>query len=127
MIQDAEFHNLVQGDLVIPKYCRRLKAITDKLADLGEPVRDPTLVLNVLRGLNDRFSHLSDLIQRQRPFSLYPDVLADLQLAEMTMKTKPSAQVFTASAPRPTSSAPQAPPANTHGGGRGDDSGNGGG
>ena len=47
-------------------YCHRLKSMADQLADLGKPVRDRTLVLNVLRGLNDRFSYLDALIQRGR-------------------------------------------------------------
>lgn len=71
-------------------------------------MRDRTLVLNVLRGLNDRFSHLADLIQRQRPFPSYVDVLNDLKLTEMTMKTKPSAppHALTTTALRPNASAP---------------------
>jgi hypothetical protein len=34
--------------------------MVDALGTLGEPVLDRTLVLNVLRGLNDRYSHLAD-------------------------------------------------------------------
>jgi hypothetical protein len=78
MTLDAEFRTIVQGDLSITEYCRRLKMIADQLADLDEPVRDRTLVLNVLWGLNERFTHLTDLIQRQRPFPDYNDLLADL-------------------------------------------------
>lgn len=63
MTLDAEFCTTVQGDLGVTEYCRRLKSIADQLADLGEPVRDRTLVLNVLCGLNERFAHLADLIQ----------------------------------------------------------------
>lgn len=115
IILDAEFRTLVLGDLTVIDYRRRLKAIADQLADLGEPVRNRTLVLNMLRGLNDRFSHLVDLIQRQRPFPRYPDVLSDLYLVEMTMKSKPSAsaQAFATTTPRPpTTAPPQAVPSN---------------
>jgi hypothetical protein len=109
MTLDAEFRTIVQGDLSITEYCRRLKMIADQLADLGEPVHDRTLVLNVLRGLNERFTHLADLIQRQRPFPDYNDLLADLQLAEMNMKTKQAAspQAFAAAS---TSRQPAATP-----------------
>jgi hypothetical protein len=65
LLLDAEFRTFVQGSLSISDYCHRLKSMADQLADLGEPVRDRTLVLNVLRGLNDRFSYLGALIQRQ--------------------------------------------------------------
>lgn len=62
MILDAEFRTVVQGDLGVTEYCRRLKIMIDQLPDLGKPVRDRTLVLNVLYGLNERFAHLVDLI-----------------------------------------------------------------
>lgn len=76
-----------------------------------EPVRDRTLVLNVLPGLNDRFSYIADLIQRQRHLPRYQDLLADVQLAAMNMKMKPSAraQAFATSGARPPSSAPPPP------------------
>jgi hypothetical protein len=32
-----------------------MKGMADALADLGEPIQDRTLVLNVLHGLNERF------------------------------------------------------------------------
>jgi hypothetical protein len=110
MTLDAEFRTIVQGDLSITEYCRRLKMIADQLADLGEPVRDRTLVLNVLRDLNERFTHLADLIQRQRPFPDYNDLLADLQLAEKNMKTKQAAspQAFAASTSHQPAAAPLA-------------------
>jgi len=101
LLLDAEFRTFVQGDLSIDDYCRHLKAMADQLADLGEPVRDRTLVLNVLRGLNDRFAHLAALIQRQRPFPTFIEVHSDLRLAKITMKAKQgySAQALAASAP----------------------------
>ena len=44
-----------QGALSIDDYCRQMKTKADALADLGEPISDLMLVLNVLRGLNERF------------------------------------------------------------------------
>ena len=67
MLLDAEFRTLCQGALSIDEYCRKMKSMADALADLGEPVLDRTLVLNVLRGLNERFQFMSQLITRQRP------------------------------------------------------------
>ncbi|XP_062230138.1 uncharacterized protein LOC133927746 [Phragmites australis] len=102
LLLDAEFRTFVQGDLSIDDYSRQLKAMADQLADLGEPVRDRTLVLNVLRGLNDRFAHLAALIQRQLLFPTFIEVRSDLRLADITMKAKQGspAQALTASAPR---------------------------
>jgi hypothetical protein len=48
---DAQFHLFSQGDLTVGEYCRQMKGLTDSLRDLGEPVTDRTLVLNLLRGL----------------------------------------------------------------------------
>jgi hypothetical protein len=41
-----------------------MKAMADSLSDLGYPVEDRMLVLNVLRGLSDRYTHLQSLIMR---------------------------------------------------------------
>jgi len=64
LLLDAEFRNLSQGDLSVDDYCRKMKGMADALADLGEPLNDRTLVLNVLRGLNERFQFMAQLITR---------------------------------------------------------------
>ncbi|XP_066333438.1 uncharacterized protein [Miscanthus floridulus] len=114
MLLDAEFRTLCQGALSVDEYCRKMKNMADALADLGEPVLDRTLVLNVLRGLNERFPFMSQLITRQKPFPSFVDVRADLRLAELNMASPsapPSALVTVPSskppAPSPT---PQRPP-----------------
>ena len=85
LLLDAEFCNLNQGDLSVDDYCRKMKGMADSLADLGEPVSDRTLVLNVLRGLNERFQFMVQLITRQKPFPSFADVRADLRLADLNM------------------------------------------
>jgi hypothetical protein len=65
---DAAFRTFVQGDLGISEYCGKMKTMAGSLGDLGCPVEDRILVLNVLRGLSDRYTHLRSLIMRQRPF-----------------------------------------------------------
>lgn len=75
---DAEFRNFAQGDLSISDYCRKLKSMADALGDLGEPVLDRTLVLAVLRGLSDKFSHMAALIRRSKPLPSFVDVRAEL-------------------------------------------------
>jgi hypothetical protein len=47
---DTAFHTFVQGDLSVNEYCRKFKAMADGPADLGAPVEDRILVLNILRG-----------------------------------------------------------------------------
>lgn len=96
---DAKFRNFIQGDLSITDYCRQLKGLADALGDLGEPVPDRTLVLNVLRGLNDKFSYMTALLKRQKPFPSFLEVRSDLLLEELTMANKSSASAFLAGTP----------------------------
>ncbi|XP_066324232.1 uncharacterized protein [Miscanthus floridulus] len=55
LLLDAKLCNFVQGDLSITDYCKELKRMADTLGDLGEIVTDRTLILNLIRGLNERF------------------------------------------------------------------------
>jgi hypothetical protein len=38
--------------------------MADGLADVDAPVKDRILVLNILRGLNQRFEHVGSIIRR---------------------------------------------------------------
>jgi hypothetical protein len=86
---ETKFHNFVQGDLSVTEYCRRLKKMADDLTTLGEVVTDRTLVLNVLRGLNERFTHVGTLLRRARPFPTFLQVKDDLSLEELTLGSRP--------------------------------------
>jgi hypothetical protein len=55
---EADFRNTPQGDLSISDYCAKLKNLADSLTDVGQPISDETLVLTLLRGLNDTYAHL---------------------------------------------------------------------
>jgi hypothetical protein len=123
---DAAFRNFVQGDLSVSEYCRKFKTMADGLADLGSPIEDRILVLNILRGLNQRFEHVGSIIRRYSPFPNFLKVRDDLLLEEIHMdSTGPSAAptaLYTNVAPpaaRPPSSTPSRPPS-------GGNSGNGG-
>ena len=76
--------------------------MADALADLGELVHDRTLVLNILRGLNERFQFMSQFITRQKSFPSFADVRADLRLAELNM-APPSPLVVSSSSKPPAS------------------------
>jgi hypothetical protein len=60
---DAAFHNFVQGDFSVSEYCRKFKAMANGLVDLGSPIEDRILVLNILQGLNQRFEHMGSIIR----------------------------------------------------------------
>ena len=74
--------------------------MADSLGDLGCPVEDRILVLNVLRGLGDRYTHLRSLLMRQRPFPTFLQVRDDLALEEITL----GAQAASISGPGSSSS-----------------------
>jgi hypothetical protein len=122
---DATFRTFVQGDLSVGEYCRRMKSMADALHDLGDPVSDRVLVLNVLRGLSSTYDHLKCWIARQRPFPTFLQVLDDLALEEITrgltsgsFSPNPAALVATplASSAAPATSLLGAAPAGQTGG-----------
>jgi hypothetical protein len=124
---DAAFHTFVHGDLSINEYYRKFKAMTDDLADLGAPVEDRILVLNILRGLNRRFKHVGSIIWRYSPFLNFLKVQDDLLLEEIHMdSTEPPAASTTlytnaaSPAAKPPSSTPSHPPNGRNGGTSGD-------
>ncbi|XP_062230074.1 uncharacterized protein LOC133927645 [Phragmites australis] len=86
----AEFHCFVQGDLSVTDYCRRLKRMADGLADLGEPVTDRTIVLMLLKGLNERFCHLQTILPLQKPFPTFVEARSQLLLEEITRDSRSS-------------------------------------
>jgi uncharacterized membrane protein YgcG len=82
---DASFHTFIQGDLSVNEYCRKFKAMADGLANLGAPVDDRILVLNILRMLNQCFEHVVSIIRRYSPFLNFLIVRDDLLLEELHM------------------------------------------
>ena len=103
---ETRFRNFVQGDLSVTDYCRKLKKMADDLTDLGEVVTDRTLVLNVIRGLNERFSHVGTLLRRARPFPTFLEARDDLILEELTMETRKDAPATALAASTTPSPAP---------------------
>jgi hypothetical protein len=60
-------------------------AMADCLADLGAPVEDLILVLNILQGLNQCFEHVGSIIRHYSPFLNLIKVRDDLLLEEIHM------------------------------------------
>ncbi|XP_072147101.1 uncharacterized protein [Setaria viridis] len=114
---DASFHTFVQGDLSVGEFCRKMKTMADSLGDLGWAVEDRILVLNVLRGLNERYAHLRTWITQQRPFPTFLQVRDDLVMEELTQGIQPgslpapgSSSSLTALAVTPTPRPSASPP-----------------
>jgi hypothetical protein len=83
---EAEFRALAQGDLSITAYCHRLKALSDALCDVGQPVTNQTLVLTCMRGLNARFSDITTLVTVQRPLPSFLQTRSLLLLHETQLQ-----------------------------------------
>ncbi|RLM54454.1 hypothetical protein C2845_PM10G06350 [Panicum miliaceum] len=47
------FHALHQADMTITEYCGKIKVLSDTLRDVGSPLTNQDLVVNLLSGLND--------------------------------------------------------------------------
>ena len=84
---DAEFRNTPQGDMTISDYCAKLKHLADALSDVGHPVADNTLVLTMLRGLNEQYAPLRSFLPFQVPFPTFLQARSALVLEEAQKKT----------------------------------------
>jgi hypothetical protein len=96
---DAKLRVFTQDDLSIGDYCAKMKSMADLLGDLGEVVHDCTLVLNVLRGLNERYVHMRVHFRRFNLFPCFHDVRNDLLLEELSIGA-PSPAPLPPSSPR---------------------------
>jgi hypothetical protein len=97
--------------------------MADSLADLGAPIDDRILILNILRGLNQRFEHVGSIIQCYSPFLNFLKVQDGLLFEELHMdSTEPpvaSTALYTniaSPAAKPVSSTPSHPPHGGNGG-----------
>jgi hypothetical protein len=108
---DAAFRNFVQGDLTVSEYCRKFKNMADALADLGSPVNDRILVLNILRRRNPRLEHLGAIIRRYTPFPSFLKVRDDLILKELHLDSSspPADATELYTCPAPAAARPSAP------------------
>ena len=93
--------------------------MVDQLGALGEAVSDRTLVLHVIRGLNERFKNVGMHLRRGRPFPTFLEAKADLLLEEMTMdpQTPSQAMALAASGSTPTAPSQSVRPGGTDSGG----------
>jgi hypothetical protein len=79
----AEFSNLVQGNLSATEFCHKLKTLSDSLRDVSQPVLDQTLVLTMIKGMNPKHKHLSALLPMMSPFPSFIQARSLLLLDEM--------------------------------------------
>lgn len=78
--------------MFITGYCQRFKNMADALADLGEPVSDRTLVLNVIHCLADCFEGVGRHPCLTWDFPTFLEARSALILEEITMDQRPSSK-----------------------------------
>ena len=76
---------MTQGNLSIEDYGKKMKITADAFHDIGQPVSEATLVLNLLHDINPRFSNTADFIASQKDTTftttLYYLLMKELRLA----------------------------------------------
>jgi hypothetical protein len=80
----------VQGDLNIDDYWCRMKWMADDLCNLDKHMKDRTLVLHILRGLNKKYDHVETYLKRAQPFPSFHNVCNNLLLEELTLDAEAS-------------------------------------
>ena len=87
--------------------------MADSLGDLGWPVEDRILVLNILRRLSDRYAHLRTWITRQRPFPTFLQICDDLVMEELQQGVQVPSTSTSGSSSSSTALAATPPPRST--------------
>jgi len=70
---------------MIEAYASQLKQTTDGLRDVGHPILDRQLVLNLLNGLNPRLANTADIIANTRPLPSFTEAVNMLRLKELCL------------------------------------------
>jgi hypothetical protein len=66
-----DFHGMYQGELSVHDYFSCLKHLSDLLRDVSDPLSNPAMVINALRGLNSKFSHAISILTVCKPSFLF--------------------------------------------------------
>ncbi|XP_057418258.1 uncharacterized protein LOC130712438 [Lotus japonicus] len=75
----------------VAAYCQRLKTLSDQLCDVGAPVNDHRLVLQLISGLTDAYRGVATLIRQSNPLPSFHHARSMLTLEEAGMaKMKPA-------------------------------------
>ncbi|KAJ9562600.1 hypothetical protein OSB04_007760 [Centaurea solstitialis] len=66
----------------VSSYCQAMKMIADQLANVGNPVNNQRLVLQLIAGLNDSYEGVAMLIQQTNPLPDFYEVRSKLVMKE---------------------------------------------
>jgi hypothetical protein len=85
---EAEFRNLTQGDMSILDYCQCLKSYANALANVDQPVGNPTLVPTLLRGLKENYHDIASIIKTREPLPTFLVAHSLLTMEEADLKIR---------------------------------------
>lgn len=111
---ENELRTITIGDLSVKEYCRKLKTLSDLLANVNSPVSDLVLVMHCLNGLNEKFDGIHNVIRHRSPFPSFSTCRSMLQSEEDRLKKplRSLAAPASASAPNVLYVEDQSPPSN---------------
>jgi len=75
---------MTQGDLSVMDFGKKMKLAADALREVGHPVSEPTLVLNLLRGIHPKFSNTKDIVAGTKDIT-FDEALNQFALKELRM------------------------------------------
>nr|GEU74436.1 reverse transcriptase domain-containing protein [Tanacetum cinerariifolium] len=83
---DGELRSIKLGSLTINAYCTKIKAMADRLANLGEKVSDKNLVMHALNRLDTRYKGIARLIRHSQPLPKFETTRNMLLLEESNLQ-----------------------------------------
>nr|GFA13627.1 hybrid signal transduction histidine kinase M [Tanacetum cinerariifolium] len=83
---DGELRSIKLGSLTINAYCTKIKAMADRLANLGEKVSDKKLVMYALNGLDTLYKGIARLIRHSQPLPKFETARNMLLLEESNLQ-----------------------------------------
>nr|GEY81213.1 ribonuclease H-like domain-containing protein [Tanacetum cinerariifolium] len=83
---DGELRSIKLGSLTINAYCTKIKAIADRLANLGEKVSDKNLVMYALNRLDTWYKGIARLIRHIQPLPKFETARNMLLLEESNLQ-----------------------------------------
>ncbi|KAJ0872624.1 putative RNA-directed DNA polymerase [Helianthus annuus] len=104
-------------------YVQEVKVLSDQLANVGSPVTEHTLVIQLLTGLNEAYGGIASILQNTKPFPTFYEARSQLILEETTKANRVSHDTALntshQSSPPSLPSNPSPPPVHTYTRGRG--------
>ncbi|XP_022013790.1 uncharacterized protein LOC110913249 [Helianthus annuus] len=65
-------------------YCQEVKTLSDQLENVGSPVIEEQLVIQLLTGLNEAYGSIATILQNQKPLPAFYEARSALCLKETT-------------------------------------------